>query len=203
MVMDVPRKRQGSSAEREDTQANIINVKALRTHAEIQDFKWALGVVGKPRDVMLFTFGLNTGLRVSDILPLKVGDLRGKSSVRIREKKTKKYRTVYINERLQEEIESYTRLMGDEAYMFPSQKGSNPISSTQAYRILQKAAKLLDRDDIGTHTMRKTFGYMHYKRNKDVAVLQEIFNHSTPDITLRYIGITDEEIERSQEGMYL
>jgi integrase len=54
-------------------------------------------------------------------------------------------------------------------------------------------------DHIGTHTMRKTFGYWHYKQFKDVAQLQMIFNHSHPQITLRYIGITEEEIEQNMK----
>lgn len=48
--------------------------------------------------------------------------------------------------------------------------------------------------DIGTHTMRKTFGYHYYKRIKDIATLQQIFNHSVPSITKRYIGITQDEL---------
>ena len=46
-------------------------------------------------------------------------------------------------------------------------------------------------DGIGTHTMRKTFGYWFYKQTKDVAKLQSLLNHSPPEITLRYIGITE------------
>ena len=98
---------------------------------------------------------------------------------------------------LQEEIERYTEGKSPDAYLFPSQKGTNPITTTQAYRILNDAADFLGRDDIGTHTMRKTFGYHHYKRFKDVAILQEIFNHSAPSITKRYIGIRQDEINES------
>ena len=68
---------------------------------------------------------------------------------------------------------------------------------------MQKAAVALGRDDIGTHTMRKTFGYHHYKRNKDVATLQMLFNHSASSITLKYIGITDDEIDKSLENFSL
>ena len=49
----------------------------------------------------------------------------------------------------------------------------------------------------GTHTMRKTFGYHHYKKFKDIAMLQKIFNHCSPEVTLRYIGIEQEQIEES------
>ncbi|WP_431808998.1 tyrosine-type recombinase/integrase [Lysinibacillus sphaericus] len=77
------------------------------------------------------------------------------------------------------------------------------MSTAQAYRALQKAADALGRDDIGTHTMRKTFGYHHYKSNKDVATLQHIFNHSVPSITLKYIGITSDEINATMEDFPL
>lgn len=65
------------------------------------------------------------------------------------------------------------------------------------YRILYDAADFLGRDDIGTHTIRKTFGYHNYKQFKDVAISQEIFNHSAPSITMRYIGIRQDEINES------
>ncbi|PHD10629.1 integrase, partial [Bacillus toyonensis] len=68
-----------------------------------------------------------------------------------------------------------------------------PISKIQAYRQLQKAGDFANVESIGTHTMRKTFGYWFYKQTKDVAMLQEILNHSTPHIPLKYIGINKEE----------
>jgi integrase len=61
----------------------------------------------------------------------------------------------------------------------------------------------LERNDIGTHTMRKTFGYHYYKATIDIAMLQDIFNHSAPSITKRYIGITQDEIDKSLEGYRL
>ena len=51
--------------------------------------------------------------------------------------------------------------------------------------------------NVGTHTMRKTFGYHHYKQFNDVALLQKIFNHSSPSITMRYVGIAQEELDYS------
>lgn len=63
---------------------------------------------------------------------------------------------------------------------------------------------MVDRKDgIGTHTMRKTFGYWHYKQFRDVAELQKILNHSYPEITLKYIGITDEQIENNLKNFVL
>ena len=65
----------------------------------------------------------------------------------------------------------------------------------QAYRVIKKACnKINPHLNVGTHTMRKTFAYHHYKRFKDIAILQKIFNHSSPTTTLRYIGIEQDEI---------
>jgi len=100
-------------------------------------------------------------------------------------------------------IESYTRYLSPSAWLFPSQKGNGHISTTQAYRVLQKAAEALGREDIGTHTMRKTFGYHHYKQHKDVAVLQQLFNHSAPSITMQYIGVTEDEVDATMEDFSL
>lgn len=179
------------------------NVQPLRTAQEIEDMRWALTRYASARDLFLFNLGINTGLRVSDLVPLKVKDVKGKVHLVITEQKTGKAKRFMLPKATREVIEDYIRGMQDEDYLFPSRKGNGPISTTQAYRSLQKAAEALGRDDIGTHTMRKTFGYHHYRRNKDVATLQMLFNHSAPSITLKYIGITDDEIDKSLENFSL
>lgn len=189
----------------------VINVQPLRTAEEIEEMKLAIkrGNKGTPkrtelaqRDVLLFLIGINTGLRVSDIVKLKVGDVKGKDYFLIKEGKTEKPRKVKIN-MLRKEIDEYTKDKGNDEYLFPSQKGNKPITTTQVYRILNEAADWLGRDDIGTHTMRKTFGYHHYKRFKDIAILQEIFNHAAPSITKRYIGIRQDEIDETLDDFRL
>ncbi|WP_256239245.1 site-specific integrase [Bacillus sp. EB600] len=155
------------------------------------------------RDYVLFTLGINVGLRVSDILKLQVKDVRGKTHIQLREQKTKKVSRFYLPAPLRELLEDYTKELSSEAYLFPSRKGDKPISTTQAYRILNKAGSMIDLEAVGTHTMRKTFGYHYYKRTKDVATLMEIFNHSAPSITKRYIGITQDEIDKSLEDFML
>lgn len=88
-------------------------------------------------------------------------------------------------------------------WLFASRKGEGNISTTQAYRVLAKAGDWIGRKDIGTHTMRKTFGYHYYKRTKDVATLMEIFGHASQSITKRYIGIRDDEIEETLQDFHL
>ena len=73
-----------------------------------------------------------------------------------------------------------------------------------AYYILKTDGKAVGlQDKIGTHTLRKTFGYHHYKKFKDIAILQKIFNHSNPTITLRYIGIEQDQIDESYNNFIL
>ena len=179
------------------------NVQPLRSTQEIEDMRWALSRYATARDLFMFNFGINTGLRVSDIVPLKVIDVKGKSHLIITEQKTGKSKRFLLPKATRETIEDYIRGMSDEDYLFSSRKGKSHITTTQAYRSLQKAAEALGREDIGTHTMRKTFGYHHYKRNKDVATLQMLFNHSAPSITLKYIGITADEIDKTLEDFAL
>src|SRR5690625_683572 len=186
-------------------QPKTYHVEPLRTTEEIEEMKWAIrrGNKGTPkrpelseRDVLIFLMGINTGLRVNDLVRLKVRDVKDRAIFHIREGKTNKRREINIS-MIRDEIDRFIEGKHSEDYLFRSQKGDSHITTTQVYRILNDAADLLGRDDIGTHTMRKTFGYHHYQQLKDVAILQEIFNHSAPGITKRYIGIRQDEINES------
>lgn len=150
-----------------------------------------------PRDLLLFTMGTNTGLRVSDILALNVDDVKNKDYIDITEKKTGKHKRFPLNEKIKELIENFTRNKNTNEPLFKTIY-QNRMERTYAYRIVNRACRKVGiNEKIGTHTMRKTFGYHHYHRFKDVALLQKIFNHYSPSVTLRYIGIDQEEINNS------
>lgn len=155
------------------------------------------------RNRLIFVFGINSGLRVSDILKLDVIDVKNKTHVEILEQKTGKYKKFLINSKLQKIINDFVKDAQNEAPLFVSQKGFR-LERSQVYRMLNDACRNVGIDvNIGTHTMRKTFGYHHYKQFKDVAMLQKIFNHSSPSITLRYIGIEQDEIDNSYSNFEL
>ncbi|UOQ48140.1 tyrosine-type recombinase/integrase [Gracilibacillus caseinilyticus] len=184
-----------------DKKGMIVDVQPLRTSEAINDFRESLSLAGKnsaqsQRNLLLFNIGINTGLRIGDIVKLRIEDVKGRSYLVIREGKTEKTRKVYLNS-IMADISDYLDGKPSEGWLFPSRKGDGHISTTQAYRILAKAAELIGRKDIGTHTLRKTFGYHYYREKKDIATLMAIFNHSSQSVTKRYIGITDEEIEIS------
>ena len=102
-------------------------------------------------------------------------------------------------------LESFILERENDEPLFVSQKIWHRLDRSQVYRVLNEACKAVGVTEIhiGTHTMRKTFGYHHYHKFKDVALLQEIFNHSSPQITLKYIGINQDEINRSYQNFEL
>lgn len=157
------------------------------------------------RDAVMFATGIYTGLRISDILSLKVRDVRGKDYIYLREKKTGKEKRITLNRYLKNLYTSYIEGKKDYESLFAGrQRVNRPISRQRAYRILADAGKQFGIEDgIGTHTMRKTFGYHYYQKTKDVATLMEIFNHAHESITLKYIGITQDTISRVYENMDL
>ena len=155
------------------------------------------------RDEFLFTLGINSGLRISDLLPLRVCDVKDKTHITIKEKKTGKEKRFKINSNLRTVIDEYIRSMNDGNYLFASQKTGLPIRREQAYKILNNVAKQIGLEEIGCHTMRKSFGFHFYQKTRDVALLQELFNHSAPSVTLRYIGINQDIMDKAIDDFSL
>lgn len=175
-------------------------VEPIRDMQKVKAFKSALLEKGS-RDYIMGLIGLNTGLRISDILDLKVGQVKNKKETVITEEKTGKKRKIYWDS-IYEEIQNYVENKNENDYLIASRQGG-PLERTQAWRIIRAAGKKCNLLDLGTHSLRKTFGYHYYKKTHDVAMLMQIFNHSSPTITLRYIGINDEEIQNSLKGFSL
>jgi integrase len=149
------------------------------------------------RNCLLFVLGIYSGLRISDILKLKVKDVKNQEYISIKEKKTRKMNHIPINPVLKKVVKDYCFSLEDGESLFMSRQGYNkPISRVRAWQIMNEIGKIFSIGSIGTHTLRKTFGYHFYKATKDVATLMILFNHSDPSITLKYIGITNENINQ-------
>lgn len=155
------------------------------------------------RDLLLFTIGMNFGLRISDIVSLNVGDVKNKTHIHIIEKKTGKFKSIPVNAKLKPMFDEYTKDKCAEEALFKS-RFNNRMDRFTAYRTIKKYCRLAGLNEkVGTHTMRKTFGYHYYKKYKDVVMLQKIFNHSSSQITLRYIGIEQDQIDESYTNFIL
>lgn len=179
-------------------------VEPIRDIKKINEIKSYL-LEKSDRDYFLFVLGINAGPRISEILPFTVNDVTA-DRLSIYESKNDNNLRIYVNPQLRKVINWYIEGKQPEDLLFPSRKGkgSRPITRVQAYNILNDAARAVGlQDNIGTHTLRKTFGYWHYKNYKDVALLQKIFGHSSPSITLRYIGIEQDEIDASMSKFFL
>lgn len=146
------------------------------------------------RNYTLFVLGINVGLRISDLLLLKVQDVKG-DYINIREKKTGKAKKVKLNKEAKKAVSRFIYNKQDDEWLFSSRKGYAAITRTTAYRILVDVQMEFGLGNLGTHSLRKTFGYHFYKEYKDVAALQTIFNHSDPKTTLRYIGIEQDGLD--------
>lgn len=177
-------------------------VQPLKDEKQINTIKKLLKAKNM-RDYCLFTIGINSGLRISDLLKLKVNDVmtekrKIKERISIKEQKTGKTKEFPFGETtkkaLKEYLESRENLQLNQ-YLFPSRKRGTPITRQQAYRVLNEVAKEVGvKEKIGTHTLRKTFGYHTYKQGADITRIQYLLNHSAPSVKLRYIGITKEEL---------
>jgi site-specific recombinase XerD len=179
-------------------------VQPIRDKKKIEDMKKWL-IAQSPRDHLMFVLGINSGLRISDILKMKVADVitekrKPQADYELREQKTGKTKKFPFGKNVQKAIETFlSDFQGDrEDYLFSSRKGENqPITRQHAWRIINEAARSVGiQDKIGTHTLRKTFGYHAYKSGTDITPLQQIFNHSAPSVTLRYIGIQQDDIDQ-------
>lgn len=170
-------------------------VQAIKDKRHIIAIKEAL----RGRDLLLFTVGINVGLRISDLLALKVGDLRGQDAVTITEGKTGKKRIFTLNSAVKDAVMALVPAdAGDTDYVFASRKGDKAIGRVQAYRIFNAAIVRADLADVytsfGAHSLRKTFGYFAYKSGIDISLLMRVLNHSSQRETLRYIGIEAAEV---------
>lgn len=163
-------------------------VEPIRDIGTIWDMAEYLGEKNE-RDKIMLLFGIYVGIRISDILKFKVRDVRDKSYVVIREQKTKKEKAFPINDELRPLLNRYIKGKADYEWLFPSRQGDKAIGRKQAYNIINNAGRHFGLERIGTHTMRKTFGYHFYQQTHDIVKLQKIFNHSDFHITLRYIGM--------------
>ena len=153
---------------------------------------------------LIFEYGITTGLRISDVLNLTVDDIKLKDFVEIKEKKTKKTKKFKLKEELKQDLLKYIDNSKIDKYIFATswyKCDYKPITRCQFYKVLNRCAKKVGYNQkIGTHSMRKTFGYHFYKQTHDIVLLQKIFNHSTPSVTLRYIGITQDMVDKAYKN---
>lgn len=163
------------------------------------------------RNKMLFLIGINVGLRASDLTTLKWNfflnnDGKFKDFYTLQPKKTrkqKKFIKLFFNQTVKKAVTDYIKeypIDNLDDYLFKSRKGENPITEKALWKIIVEISAEAGIDkNVGSHTLRKTFGFWAWHnaedKNKALVTLQMVFNHSNTQTTLKYIGILNSEIE--------
>lgn len=171
------------------------------------------------RNKLLFVLGINLGLRASDLRTLKWSfffdtDGEFREYYTIQPKKQKKYHKfvkLYFNPTVRKAINAYLEMYPYNSFdelVFASRKGGDAIKESTVWDIFDKAAKKAGiQQNIGSHSLRKTFGYWVWHeakdKNKALVILMRIFNHADTATTARYIGITDDEFQDTYDSIDL
>lgn len=190
----------------------MAKVEPIRKQEDIQrieDMLFSLDTPRGDRMFCMFEIGIYMGLRIGDMIKLRVGDIRGKEDYTFTPEKTDtrkdrvnwkaKKLTVTIAPEMRNMVSNMYAGQPDDAYLFPSRKRDRSgrrqhITRHTAWKDMKDIKNMIGLDyPIGCHTLRKTFGYHIYQQRKDVAWLQNWFQHSSPAVTLIYIGIADDE----------
>ena len=162
-------------------------------------------LAGQPRDLLLFTLGINTNLRASDIVALAIGQVRylkPLEDLEIRERKTGKLRRISINQSVITAIAGYLVTLpdgtSDSAPLFASQRGDRALSVPSVHRLVKGWCREIKlKGNYGSHTLRKTWGYhQRVTFGVDLPALMVCFNHSHQRQTLDYLCVQSEEIKR-------
>jgi integrase len=167
------------------------------------------------RDYLLFSMGIHSGLRIADLLNLQVWQVRNQMHVTFiaqktknRKRKRRKEKKFIIHPDYKDDLEIYIRDMRDDEYLFASRQRKTltgevglPIRRETAWRMLSKAAKHFGLEEIGCHSLRKTWGYHLITSTPPeqaayvMALLMEAFGHETQEETLRYLGLTQDALD--------
>ena len=173
----------------------------IKDKKKIEDLKAVLK--SNPRDYLLFSLAVYTGIRCSDCLSLRVKDVKGARYIKIKESKTKKTKRVLINEALKAVIEPFVLNMKEDDFLFQSREGENsPLSRSQAHRIITKAASKVGLYETGFHGLRKTLAYHIYEESQhNIGLVMLLLNHSSEKTSLAYLGLTQNTIDSAIENL--
>ena len=181
---------------------------------DVQRFKEYYLEKKQIRNYTMVTLALNTSLRISDLLHLKWIDVynfkanKYREHIDLVEQKTGKKNSIALNSEATKALELLRRTLDtfcQDTYIFKSRIGDNqPIGRICAFRIIKKAVNDLNLEGvISCHSLRKTFGYHAWKKGVPPALIMSIYNHSSIEITKRYLSIDQDDKDEVFLGMNL
>lgn len=182
---------------------------------EIEQLKEYFYDRGEIRNCVLITLGVNTALRISDLLQIKWQDVWNfetkcfREHLTLTEQKTGKIANVYLNYQCRDCLEKLKKELPDKIfpteYVFKSRVGKNkPIGRNRAYVIIKEACHNLGFEgNLSCHSLRKTFGYHAWKQGASPAIIMSIYNHSSMEITKRYLSIEQDDKDEVYKNIML
>ena len=189
-------------------------VEPIRDRKKIAQIKNLLRGQHRYRDLLLFVIGINTALRISDLLQLQLNQFvdaerRIKSRFWIKEQKRGKRHEIAINQSmktaLEEYIEAYPyRIKETENFLFFNPRTMQAIKRGQAWKFITAICDEVGlRGNYGTHSLRKIWGYHARMQGVDLALIMYKLNHNSIAYTKRYLGITDDELQAIAQRLNL
>lgn len=174
-------------------------VDPLRRTKDISAIKGVLS--HRPRDFALFVFGIHAGLRGGDLLSVRWTDIltpdgKARDKIKVLESKTKKCRILTLQENAREALTRWRDFTEHDlnGYVFPNSTGER-LTIQRLHQLVNQWASLAGvKGHFGSHTLRKTYGYHMRRAGVGIETLMKVFGHSSQSITLRYIGIEEDEI---------
>ncbi|MGA2781696.1 MAG: tyrosine-type recombinase/integrase [Smithella sp.] len=177
-----------------------ITVDPIRRMKDIQAISKMLS--DNPRNNLPFVIGTNNGLRTGDLLKLKVGDVKGMKvgdTLIIREGKTGKRNILVMNKSFHKSLQIYLEKIkpANEDFLFRSRKGNKAVTIQCVNNMVKQLTRTINlKGNYGAHSLRKTWGYIQRTvYGVGFEILCKRFNHSSPSITMRYLGIEDKEVQ--------
>jgi integrase len=176
-----------------------IRVEPIKSMKDISAIKKLLA--DTPLYSALFIIGINTNLRASDLLKIKVGQVRGlkpMDEITLFETKTGKHRRINLNKSC---VDAANRLLATRNYqnedcLFIGQRGQLTVAYLN-YLVKKWCGLINLKGNYGSHTLRKTWGYIqrvHF--GASLPELMEAYNHATQRQTMTYLCIQPEEIKK-------
>lgn len=190
---------------------STIKVEPIRDRGSINNIKERLRAAGKPRDLCLFTVGINTAFRASELLSLTVGQVAGLKPgdrLEIFQTKTRRHRAITVNRAFAASVADWLQehpKPNEELPLFISARGVEALKVSVVNRMVMAwcASEGL-RGNFGSHTMRKTWGYHQLRcASAPLPVLMEAYGHSTQRQTLDYLCIEADEVSALYTGLEL
>ncbi len=192
-------------------------VEPIRDRKKIAQIKNQLRGQRRYRDLLLFVVGINTALRISDLLGLRVKHFlddqkRIKRCFWIKEQKRGKRQEVVVNDSIQEALDEYLVAYpgigsANDHFIFFNTKANSyfhPIRRGQAWKVITTICQQVGlRGNFGTHSLRKTWGYHARMQGVDLALIMHKLNHESIAYTKRYLGITDDELNAVSQRLNL